>query len=951
MLIAVTSDSMTAPETNPFTSTLADAITDVLAFPASVPQQMFWYLESLQGEVTAFNVPLRYRLTGPLDILLLERSLNTIIDRHESLRSYFCEDDGEPLQFVTPKMELEIPVIDISHFQSDLIQQEADRLGTLEARRSFHLSTGPLIRAELIRCSPHDHVFHLTIHHSVFDGMSMTVLTRELAVIYQAYSEEKPCPLEPLTLQYGDFSVWQKEYLQGPEIKRQLAYWKKRLAGMTELNLPTEFPRPRVKSWKGTITSVLLPNELTDQLHEFATQNGSTLFHLQLAAYLILLHRYTNCTDIAVGVPVSGRTRPELEPLIGVFINSVILRCNLAGMKNFSEFLAHVKESVLEAMENQELPFEHLVRELQPNRNPGSNPLFQLNFNHHRSFSEAGTFGGVTLTPIPSISPGSIFDLHFFMVERKEGWRASCEFSNDLFSKRSADRMLGHFKHLLEEIAATPEKPLAELDILTDIEKRELAQWSHPKGSTKSKYILDALLRPVPVCIPGTLWESASGDSHIDVESIDHPTIGKLITTHTTARFTSDGTIEIIENSEPKTPTASKPAAYSPLQSPTPEKAGASTTPSIESKITKIWQDLLGLPNIGHNDDFFALGGHSLMSLRMFSRIKREFGKTLPLAVLIDHPTIARLAELLASEKLESINESSSTEEPSVTTEPAPMDVVDEKGHIVTLSKGGNQPPLFCIHGGDGGVIFYRGLAQKLPKDIPIHAIQSLELENSGAIASVSIEDTAAGYIRSMMRIKPNGPFRLAGYSFGGVVAHEMACQLIDQGHEVEFLGMFDTQSPTARSRKYRLLERLNVFWKQSKELPTHRRIGQLRARICEGVHTNHKIREELKEAAKSGPADAYSDLRRIQVREENWRAMQAYQPRPYKGRITLFKTTYINDKIKYPADYGWSQVALSGLDIVSVSGHHLALFAPENIDLLAEGLTSSLQLAKQRSS
>lgn len=1328
--------------------------TGVLAFPASVAQQMFWYLELLQGEVTAFNVPLRFRLAGPLDVGLLERSLNTVIDRHETLRTRFGEQNGELLQIVSPALVLKIPVIDISHLPPDRIDEEAERLGSIEARRPFHLSTGPMIRAELVRLGPESHIFHVSIHHALFDGMSMTVLTRELADIYQAYFDGKPCPLEPLPIQYGDFSVWQKEFLEGPEMKKQLGYWKKQLEGMTELDLPTDFPRPPVKSWKGDITSTLLPKELTDKLHALAARNGATLFHLQLAAFMILLHRYTGAPDIALGTPVTGRTRGELEPIIGVFINSLILRGDLSGNPGFEEFLGQVRETALEALENQELPFECLVRELRPERDPSRNPLFQVNFNHHRSFARAGTFGGVTLTPIPSRSPGTIFDLHFFMVERKEGWRASCDYSTDLFTRTSADRMLGHFKRLLEDIAEHPDKPIEQLDILTAPEKEQLREWSahareyprdatigglfletagrfpdrtalacrdrsftyqqlraeatclavslhqagvkpgdaiaiaaapgpemisgflaillaggfcvpidpsypaerfamlleecgakialatagcedafpatwkgtlrmiepfghasaaavlpdiavtaeHPahllftsgstgrpkgvllshRGSVRlargndfititpddvflqaapasfdaslleiwgallnggrlilmpdgpslpeiasavrdkgvttlwltsglfqlmidehadalkglrnllaggdvlslphvrramdalpgtrlingygptenttfttcheitaadllkpsipigkpiantTVFLLDELLRPVPVGIPGELFTGGDGLAigylnapDLTAEKfIGLPEFGRLYRTGDRCRRGPDGTIEFLgrrdhqvkvrgfrielgeiesilaghpqlrltkaavrgDGAETKrilawvvphegqAPTPAELTTYLagqlpafmqpdgiavmdafPLNAngkidlaslPDPENRpgpGADVPHEepdgrTESHLAAIWQELLGISGIGRHDDFFALGGHSLMALRMFSRINREFHKSLPLAALIQHPTIATLATLL---------DPPAAAQPVAVqpvAKPLPNTGVPGRGHVVTLAEGGKQLPLFCIHGGDGGVLFYRGLATLMPPELPFHAIESLELGNSGRVDETMIEATAAAYIRNILRIQPAGPFRLAGYSFGGVVAHEMACQLVERGYQVEFLGLFDTHNPAAPARAYSLPERLGVFWHQSADFPLHTRLGLLRKRIVEGIRTNRSVRAELKAARAAGPAPAYSDLRRIQVREENWRAMGVYQPRPFKGRITLFKTSFVNDKVERPADYGWSGLASSGLDIVSVSGHHLDLFAPEHIGVLAQALTHSLK-------
>ena len=918
---------------------------DVIAFPASVAQQVFWYLELFQEGVTAFNVPLRFRLEGPLDERLLERSIHTLIDRHEALRTHFEEEEGELLQVVSPHLQITIPVIDISHLPEDRMQEEIDRLGSIEARRPFKLSTGPVIRAELIRRSPVSHILHFTIHHSLFDGLSMTVATKELAAIYQAYFEGKPNPLEPLAIQYGDFSVWQNEFLQGPEVARQLSYWKKKLSGMKELELPTDHPRPATKSWNGEIVSRLLPRELTDKLVGYAANHGSSLFHLQLAAFKILMSRYCGTTDVSLGTPITGRTREELEPLIGVFINSLILRTDLSANPTFENYLKQVRETVFEALENQELPFEYLVRELRPVRDSGRNPLFQVNFNHHKSFGKPGEFGGVTLTPMPSRSPGTIFDLHVFMVERKEGWRASCDYSTDLFEKATAERILGHFERLLQDIADHPEKPIAELEILTDAEKSTiLHNWSatrpihdraeEPIMAEGPIYLLDDHGRMVPAGVPGVLHLSG-GRTTKNLPSIDHPELGRLYPTREVCRWLADGNVDFLRSLDTPIPVATeKPRAVEPAP------AIKNSPPNFtEQKLTSIWKELLGIPQIQRDDAFFTLGGHSLMALRMFSRIKRELGATLPLAALIRNPTIRSLSALIDAQSPKRVK----TEEEVKITPAVPKETSATRGNLVTLSEDGPGDALFCIHGGDGGVLFYRELAERLRKTCPVHAIESLELGSSEPIQPTSVEETAQAYIEVLLAFQPHGPFRLAGYSFGGAVAFEMGCILRGMGHEVSFLGLFDTQNVSVQPRRYGLLERGRVFWRQQEKAPLTHRLGLLRKRILGGISTHRQVRREVKAAMAAGPAEAFSESRRIQVREENWRSMLAYRPNEFQGRITLFKTKISNDKVEWPSDYGWACHTTHGLDIIPVSGEHLTLFDTENIGALSKALADSL--------
>jgi thioesterase domain-containing protein len=308
------------------------------------------------------------------------------------------------------------------------------------------------------------------------------------------------------------------------------------------------------------------------------------------------------------------------------------------------------------------------------------------------------------------------------------------------------------------------------------------------------------------------------------------------------------------------------------------------------------------------------------MALRMFSRIGREFDRTLPLATLLKHPTIAQLAGLLA---------------------PAADEAA--AANIVTLAEGAGGPALFCIHGGDGGVLFYRDLAKLLPAALPVHAIESLELGGSGPIERATIAETAAGYLRGVRTLQPDGPYLLAGYSFGGVVAHEMACQLRAAGEKVDFLGLFDTHNPAGEARGYALGERLRVFWRQNSDAPPLARVGRVGRRFADGVRTNRRIKRELHAARHAGPAEAYSDLRRIQVREENWRAMRSYDPPEFDGGITLFKSITGCDKIERADDYGWSGRAAGGVRIVPVAGRHLTLFERENVSSLAEALAGAL--------
>ncbi|MFD0892165.1 amino acid adenylation domain-containing protein [Luteolibacter ambystomatis] len=1331
-----------ADSETPSSDSMAD---EVLAFPASPAQEAFFYLEQLFPSHPAFNVPVRFRLDGALDLALLKRSFEALASRHETLRTSFSEQDGKLQQIVGPEQAVPMPVTDISHLSGAELDAEIDRLGSLEARAPFKLTQAPLFRASVLVIGPDRHILQITIHHAVSDGWSIGIITDELAAFYNAFLQDAEPDLEPLAVQYADFTIWQREFLEGPEVAAHLDYWKKQLDHYAELELPTDRPRPANKSWDGDIVSRILPASLSAKVAALSREQGATMFHVFLAAFKAVASRYTGQDDIAVGSPVAGRTNAELEGVIGTFINSVILRTNLAGDPSFRELLNRVRDSATDAIAHQDLPFEKLVKALQPRRDPGRNPLFQINFTHQRDFVRPVSFGGARLTAFPSRSPGAIFDLHFFMVERADGWRASCDFARDLFDRETALRLLDHFETLLEAATATPDRPLSSLPILTPPEMLQFEDWSGkrplypadetlgslflqsarrhadrtalsydkrsisyrnlahaalsitdkltangvkpgdhvalcapsvpemiaaqlgivlagascvpldpdypvdrlrymlgdcaapalliasslkdrlpngtanvialeaiatgttaeipdapihgttadsishvfytsgstgiPKGvqvrhrgisrlvhdggfmefgpedsflqaapisfdaatleiwmpllhggrvvlageggttltgiaravkeegvtclwltaglfqsmidehaaelrglkyllaggdvlspghvkkaletlpdtrlingygptenttftcchritaddlkrpsipigrpvSNTTVHILDERLRPAPIGVPGELFTGgdglAAGYLHQPELTADKfiggPFGAPLYRTGDLCRWLPDGTIEFlgrrdhqvkirgfrIETGEIETALAAHPdvnqakvaargadagskkllawitpsgttapdttairdflkerlPAYMvpaaigvigrfPLNAngkidtkalPDPSLGNNSATnlptTETEKRLAAIWQELLEIPAVGIDDEWFDLGGHSLLALKLFSRLHRDFDQSLPLATLISHPTIRTLAAVIC---------------PEVKKEIAPTAEVQGAALIVTLNEG-SRIPLFAVHGGDGATLFYRELASLL-RDRPFHAIESLQLNHSGPLEVGSIEETAAAYIEVMRRIRPQGPYCLAGYSFGGLVAWEIAHQLEKVGEGIPFVALFDTANPVAYARKNNPLERVRSFWDQHSDLPVTERAGRLAARFVEGTRTHFRVKRESAEAAIAGPAEAHTDLRRVQLREAHDEAMQRYQPPRLSGAAHLFKARFTGDKVEMAADYGWTPFCES-LTIREIPGQHLTLFDPENVGEFARSLDAALQSCDPR--
>ncbi len=436
---------------------------DVLVFPATLAQQRIWDAVAQEPNSPAYNLAVRFRLVGTLNRAALEQSFNEIVRRHETLRTTFAMRDGAPVQIVHPSLRLPLPVTDLRTVPEADRSTRAEALTLEEARRTFDLGKGPLLRTRLLQMADEEHILLVTVHQIACDCWSTGLITQEIGPLYDAYCQGKVSPHTELSIQYGDFAVWQKQWLAECSLEPELSFWKQRLADLTPLEIPTDRPRPPKKTWSSHIESVVLPKDVTNALQDYSHRAGCTFFMLSLAALKVLIHRETGQNDVYVGTITAGRTKVELEPLIGRFINPLVVRCDLSGSPSFDDFLSQVHDRVLEALEYREVPYELVLDALAPKPDPSRHSLFQINFVHQRAFLRPLEVSGITMTPIPSKSAGSIYDLYFFMVERKEGWRFSCEYNTDLYDATTISRLLAEFQTILHGIAANPSQPITRL--------------------------------------------------------------------------------------------------------------------------------------------------------------------------------------------------------------------------------------------------------------------------------------------------------------------------------------------------------------------------------------------------------------------------------------------------------------------------------------------------------
>jgi amino acid adenylation domain-containing protein len=466
---------------------------EVFVFPTSFAQQRLWFLDQWIPGSPVYTIPIAVRLTGRLQAAALEHSLNKIIRRHEALRTTFSVQEGQPAQVITPTLSLPLPVADLRALPETQREAEVGRRTTVEAQRPFDLAQGPLVRARLFQLGLEEYVLLLTLHHIIADGWSLGILFRELVTLYTASCLGQPSPLPELPIQYADFVLWQRQWLQGERLEQQLAYWKQQLHGIPPvLELPTDRPRPAVQSYCGARQSLVFPHPLSDALKALSRREGVTLFMTLLAAFQTLLHRYTGQDDVVVGSPIAGRTRAETEGLIGFFVNTLVFRTDLSGDPSFRKVLGRVRETALGAYAHQDLPFEKLVEELHPERHLSRPPLFQVMFVLQNTPTENLNLPGLIVSPFSIDNGTAKFDVTLSMSEGEDGISGVFEYNTDLFEAATMARMLGHFQTLLAGIVANPEQRLAELLLLTEAERHQLlVEWT----DTRTDY-------PREQCIP-----------------------------------------------------------------------------------------------------------------------------------------------------------------------------------------------------------------------------------------------------------------------------------------------------------------------------------------------------------------------------------------------------------------------------------------------------------------
>ncbi|MGH2507141.1 MAG: non-ribosomal peptide synthetase, partial [Ktedonobacteraceae bacterium] len=484
-------------------------------FPASFAQRRMWVLDQMASSTATYTIPSALRLIGKLHQQALEQALNEIVSRHDVLRTVFLAVGGRPIQMVKPHLVLQLCPHDLRHWSEAEREAEVQRLLEEETYRPFDLATGPLFRVSLLQLAEEEHILLFTVHHIVFDGWSQGVLIREMVQLYEAFVTNRPSPLSVLPLQYTDYTQWQREWFQGHIMQEQLAFWRKQLGGpLPILELPTDRPRPPVRTSAGSEYPFTLSPTTSRALITLSQQEGVTLFMTLFAAFTTLLSRYTGQTDVLVGTPIANRTRAEVENLIGCFINTLVLRTDLSDNPSLRTLLKRVQQVALDAYAHQDLPFERVVEELHPERDLSHSPLFQVMFVFQNAPQSALSLRDLTISNLPMPVQVADFDLTLYMWETTEGLGGTLKYNTDLFDETTLARLTTHYQRVLEALVSCPDQSVADIPLLSPPEREQIVEeWNDTRSAFPAQTCLHHLIEEQVARTPEALALSFEGQT------------------------------------------------------------------------------------------------------------------------------------------------------------------------------------------------------------------------------------------------------------------------------------------------------------------------------------------------------------------------------------------------------------------------------------------------------
>lgn len=751
-------------------------VPETLIFPCSSSQRRCWFIDLLRPGSTILNIALRWELEGQFSPAMVERAFQALVDRHEILRTRFYELNGEPVQEVVPHLRFKLSQVDLTIVPEAARAEEALALAKREAMVPFRLDRLPLLRVTLIRVGAENAVLLVTVHQIAFDGFSIGLLAREFGLVAAALQDGTTPSLPELPMQYGDYARWQKATFSSRGFEAEAAYWRRQLADAPYFEVGADFTRPESPTSNGEIIAQMLPHDFGDALDLAAKAEHVTLFSLCYAAVAAALQRFTGETDIIIGTQLASRHHPDLEVLIGVFLNNLVLRVDASGDPSLHDFLGRANRTVQDALIHQQMPFDHLVELLNPPRDPSRTPLISINFAVLHAVIQEDTYGSFDLRAKPSLSPGSLYELNFFLVRWPSGWRLAIEYNTDLFAPATADALLAAWRAVLDQILENAEAPLSELPIAPRLPAPPAI--AEDLAAVEAALLRNALVAEA-VAIPANNPAEAGAAPYAFVVPSDQvrqplETLPATLMSHLArqAELLAQPAGVSVLLALPRTASGAvdrRALPPVPRVAPPPPVADAASA-ELEAMIQSIWEEILGVSPVRPDSNFFDLGGHSLLAVRICVQVGRRLGRPVEVISLFRSPTMKAFAQYVAS---------------------LGRGADDEQ--IVVVQPNGDETPVIAIN----HLLSYRDLAQSIGQDRPFYSIQTMDANITPVEDGRSLQEIASDYVRLIRKIRPRGPYILFGLCVHGVIGYEISQQLQADGDEVELLALVNGWHPT----------------------------------------------------------------------------------------------------------------------------------------------------------
>ncbi|MCE6958682.1 condensation domain-containing protein [Cereibacter sphaeroides] len=748
----------------------------VARFPATATQLRFWFLDQMTPGTPALNVAVRWEIRGQVQPSSIEAAFQRVVDRHEILRTRLVEEDGQLLQEVAAAVRFRLSVVELRVAAGEDPSERIEAIAQETGAVPFDLSKPGLMRATLVRLSPERAMLMIVAHHVCFDGFSIRVLGHEIGTIAEAIEAGREPDLPDLPLQYGDYALWQQEYLACGVLEEDGAFWKAQLADAPYFEIEADFPRSGRRGTAAAMTSTVLPPAFGERLEAEAKRREVSVFAYGTAVLSACLARFTGQSDVLIGTQVASRNEVDLEPLIGVFINNLVLRLPTDPEAAFADHLGRVRTVVQEALAHQSMPFHKLVELMNPPRDPSRMPLISINFNIQRTFLQNRRYGRFELLSAPSHTPGAVYDLNFQIVGRPSGWRVTLEYATELFRPATAQALLDLLVAGFGQALDHPDAPLKALPLdLAVLERRDRQAGRLAR--------LEAAARDMGGVADAAAVAEPEGTYLFVVPQPDHA--GPLedlpaeVTAHLAARLDpadvpwgvslllalprdAEGNLRRDRLRVPKKPASAIPAA----------PAASAPLRSIEAQLIRIWKDVLDRDAVEPTSNFFHLGGHSLLVLRMLTRVRAEMGVEIGIGAIYDNPRLCDLAGAIRAQAA-----------------PAPE---KDDWRILPLQQGGTGTPLVAVNNAWTATAIHAGFAT----DRPAICVRLFDGSPGQEHGRRSMEEIAADYADIILKAQPQGPFLLFGICVHGNVALEAARVLKARGHDIAAVVLKDVWEP-----------------------------------------------------------------------------------------------------------------------------------------------------------